>query len=330
MKDVHYIVQVSCVTYNHAPYIEDAMNGFCMQETRFPFVCTIVDDCSTDGEQKVIKNYLQEHFDLEDASVVRNEETDDYYLTFAQHKTNKNCFFAILFLKYNHYSVKKPKTPYLIEWSNTKYMAICEGDDYWIDPRKLQIQVDYLEKHKECGLVYSKAKTYIQKRHRFGKTAGRFSKGFDDLLLDNKVVTTTTLFKTSLYFSFLDFQQGKSWKMGDKPLWLYISYNTGIYFFDQEFAVYRILENSATSRNSYERRVDFINSSVDVQLCFAALYKKEYIPIITDNQYRYLFHNAIEFKKFKIATNYYRKITNRNAKLKMEFIFCKILSFFHE
>ncbi|MBR4365861.1 MAG: glycosyltransferase family 2 protein, partial [Bacteroidaceae bacterium] len=85
--NINFIVRVSCMTFNHAPYIEDAMNGFTMQETTFPFVCTIIDDASTDGEQEVIKKYLQEHFDLEDSSVVRNEETDDYVLTFARHKT---------------------------------------------------------------------------------------------------------------------------------------------------------------------------------------------------------------------------------------------------
>ena len=70
-----FMVQVSCRTFNHANYITDAMNGFTIQQTNFPYVCTIVDDASTDGEQEVIRQYLQEHFDLEDKSVVRNEET---------------------------------------------------------------------------------------------------------------------------------------------------------------------------------------------------------------------------------------------------------------
>ena len=90
-----FLVCVECATYNHAPYILDAMNGFCMQQTTFPFVCIILDDASTDGEQEVIKNYLQENFDLQDKNVTRNEETDDYILTFAQHKSNRNCFFAM-------------------------------------------------------------------------------------------------------------------------------------------------------------------------------------------------------------------------------------------
>lgn len=146
------MVRVSCATFNHVNYITDAMNGFTMQETNFPFVCTILDDASTDGEQEVIKNYLQEYFDLEDKSVVRNEETDDYVLTFAQHKTNKNCFFAVLYLKYNHYSIKKSKDQHIKEWLDViKYIAICEGDDYWTNPKKLQMQFDALEAHPECS-----------------------------------------------------------------------------------------------------------------------------------------------------------------------------------
>ena len=54
------LVQVRCITFNHASYIEDAMDGFCMQETDFPFLCTAYDDASTDGEPEVIINYKTE------------------------------------------------------------------------------------------------------------------------------------------------------------------------------------------------------------------------------------------------------------------------------
>lgn len=157
-KQPKFIVCVRCLTFNHANYIEDAMNGFTMQETNFPYVCTILDDASTDGEQEVIKKYLQEHFDMEDKSVVRNEETDDYVLAFAQHKTNRNCYFVVLFLKYNHYSIKKPKDQYIKEWLDVKYIALCEGDDYWIHPIKLQTQFDALEGYSDCTVSVNRVK----------------------------------------------------------------------------------------------------------------------------------------------------------------------------
>ena len=150
-----FLVSVRCISYNHASYIKDCMNGFTMQETKFPYVCVIDDDASTDGEPEVITNYMAEHFNIDDKDVVRSEETDDYRMIFAQHKTNKNCFFAVFFLKYNHYSIGKSRESYVARFvDGTKYMAICEGDDYWIDQLKLQKQVDALENHSDCLISY--------------------------------------------------------------------------------------------------------------------------------------------------------------------------------
>ena len=136
------------------------MNGFAMQQTDFPYVCIIVDDASTDGEPDVIRQYLTDHFDFEDNGVRRIEETDDYYLLFARHITNFNCFFSVLLLKYNHHN-KKPKPPYFREWTkDVKYEALCEGDDYWTDPLKLQRQVDFLETHPDYSLCCHRFKIY--------------------------------------------------------------------------------------------------------------------------------------------------------------------------
>lgn len=148
-----FFVRVSCMTFNQSNYIIDALNGFVMQQTNFPFVCTVVDDASTDGEQEVIKKYMQEHFNLQDLSVAYEKDTDYGHVTFTQHKSNKNCYFAVIYLKENHYSQKKSKLPYLTEWMDTKYIAFCEGDDYWTDPLKLQKQVEYMEEHLECCMT---------------------------------------------------------------------------------------------------------------------------------------------------------------------------------
>ena len=159
-------VAVKCFTYNHASFIKDAMDGFCMQETGFPYICIIVDDASTDGEQEVIRQYLSAHFELENEGT-RNEETDDYRQTFARHKTNPNCFFAVLFLKYNHYGKNLPKAPYLRQWvENVPYLAFCEGDDYWTDPSKLQKQVGFLEKHGEYVICSHDYICFYQQDHR--------------------------------------------------------------------------------------------------------------------------------------------------------------------
>ena len=161
IENINFKVSVRCMTYNQAAYIEDAMNGFCMQQTDFPFVCNVMDDASTDGEQNVIRKYLEEHFDLDEKNLIKKEETDDYKLIFARHKENKNCYFAVYFLKYNHYGSqesKNKKLTYFSEWeSNVDYIALCEGDDYWIDSLKLQKQVDFFQKHHDCSMCFHRA-----------------------------------------------------------------------------------------------------------------------------------------------------------------------------
>lgn len=148
---VNYKVCVLCATFNHAPYITDTMDGFCRQQTDFPFLCVIVDDNSKDGEQEVIMQYLSNHFTAESI-----KETDDYHLTLARHKDNKNCYFAVFLLKYNHYSIKKPiRTHYQELVSGVNYLAFCEGDDYWTDEHKLQKQADALDANPQAMMVYT-------------------------------------------------------------------------------------------------------------------------------------------------------------------------------
>ena len=144
-------VCVWCNTYNQASYITMTMDGFCMQQMQSPFVCLIMDDASTDGEPEVIKQYLHDFFDTE-----WTKETDDYHLMFAHHKDNKNCYFAVYLLKYNHYRINKPRLNYYREViSEPDYVAMCEGDDYWTDAHKLQKQADVLDAHPQATLVYT-------------------------------------------------------------------------------------------------------------------------------------------------------------------------------
>jgi len=142
---------VWCNTYNQASYIKDAMDGFCMQQTSFPFACHIMDDASTDGEPEVLEAYLNDHFDTE-----WTKETDDYHLTMARHQENKNCYFAVYLLKYNHHSIKKRRLRYYREVTDeTDYVALCEGDDYWTDEHKLQKQADALDANPQAMLAFT-------------------------------------------------------------------------------------------------------------------------------------------------------------------------------
>ena len=90
----------------------------------------------------------------------RTKETEDYHLTLARHQENKNCYFAVYLLKYNHYSIKKPRLKYYREVTDEiDYVALCEGDDYWTDAHKLQKQADALDANPQATLVYTNFRT---------------------------------------------------------------------------------------------------------------------------------------------------------------------------
>lgn len=151
LKDNYqYTVCTRCFTYNHEAFILDALNGFVAQITDFPVVFVVVDDASTDNEPQIIRDFFYDNFNTNDSKVAFCEKKDYGEVLYAQHKTNKNCFFAIVLLRENHYQQKKSKLPYLSRWlQNAKYIAICEGDDYWTGPFKLQKQVRFLEDNPE-------------------------------------------------------------------------------------------------------------------------------------------------------------------------------------
>ena len=145
------------MTFNHAACIQDALNGFSMQKTDFPYVAVIVDDASTDGNQDVILDYYNKHLNTEEKGVPWSKEDNYARYYFARHKENPNCFFAILLLKENQF--RNPiKGELMKEWQNaSKYIALCEGDDYWTDPLKLEKQVCFLENHPDYSMCFHRA-----------------------------------------------------------------------------------------------------------------------------------------------------------------------------
>lgn len=262
MKQIDFLVCVRCFTFNHAPYIKDAMDGFCMQETSFPFVCVIVDDASIDGEPNIIRTYMGQHFNIDDKNVVRNVETDDYVMTFAQHKVNENCFFAVYYLKYNHYSIKKDKFPYFAEYhDNAKYIALCEGDDYWVDSKKLQKQVDVLESKPNVTMVYSafetvnSSKEYLDiKKYRDYMLFSRSGDVFPRLLWRNHILTLTVCYRRELVND-SDIYNEAPCKL-DYLTFLSAAAAGDLYYLQETTGCYRITSTGAVATQSqliYER-----------------------------------------------------------------------------
>ena len=239
-----YKVCVWCITYNHAPYITSAMDGVCQQQTRFPYICTIFDDASTDGEPEVIEKYLHDHFNTEET-----KETGDYRLTIGRHQENKNCYFAVFLLKYNHHSLGKSRRAYYKDLiAGVDYVAFCEGDDYWTDVLKLQKQADALDANPKAMLAYTGFRIVDAE----GKPLSRpviesfpeSSHSGDNLptLLrhGNYVMTLTTMYRMEVWFS--DFFVGCPYKM-DFALTLSAALMGDFIWMPEQTACYRSLES---------------------------------------------------------------------------------------
>lgn len=255
-----FMVYVNCITYNQSAYIEDAMNGFCMQETSFPFVCGIIDDASTDGEPELIRQYFEKNFDLENDKIVCRSETDDFSLLFAQHKINTNCFFVAVFLKYNHYR-KKSKEPYVSKWKDTaKYVAFCEGDDYWVDPLKLHKQVAFMEAHPGHSLCFCAHQLLLSTGEK--KIDQRYPHDIEvcpmtDIIMGggSYMSTNSMLYRNSLYIPYQTWAIGCP--IGDLPTMLSLAHNGNVGYLSDVMCVYRYgAVNSWTSvmASSYRSR----------------------------------------------------------------------------
>ena len=270
---IDFKVSVRCFTYNQASYIVDALNGFCMQQTFFPYVCCILDDASTDGEQSVIRKYLDDYFDLNDNSVVKNEDTDDYLLTFAQHKSNRNCYFAVFYLKYNHYKIWDRKYQYISQLEkHVEYIAICEGDDYWIDPYKLQKQVEFLEMNPQYSLVRTNVHRFHQEKYYMEKDYFSHRKIIDTkesyLLFSYWLATCTWLFRNVLGGNNSEPKRDDLF-YGDLYILLQLSQLGSVKFIEDSTAVYRILEESASHFKSWKDWFYFQWKCKNTRLLFA-------------------------------------------------------------
>lgn len=298
----NFLVSVRCISYNHAPYIKDCMNGFIMQETNFPYVCVIDDDASTDGEPEVINNYLAEHFNLDDEDVVKKEETDDYHMIFAQHKTNKNCFFAVFFLNYNHYSIRKSRDKYVEKYiDGAKYIALCEGDDYWIDPLKLQKQVDFMENNQNCSLVYNRTKRYSERKKIFLSDNDNYEQSqyvrAKDIIEEGGlfVSTCSMLYLKSVIENYPQFCI--KCHVGDYPLAIMCAMKGDVYYLNEAMSVYRVdNSNSWVGKQQSEKkmslsRLNGIVSEVRMLQGFKTLYP-QYLDSFNNRIYSFLLGNV--------------------------------------
>lgn len=143
------LVSIVMITYNHEKYIREAIRSVTIQKTKFPIELIIANDNSTDETDKIVRKILK------NSAIPENIE-----IKYTRHKVNKGM---------------NPNFYWALERARGKYIALCEGDDYWTDPLKLQKQVDFLEENEECSLCAHNTKIIFEDSN---KTAVLFTKSY--------------------------------------------------------------------------------------------------------------------------------------------------------
>lgn len=168
MNTENPLVSISCITFNHAPYIRECLDGFLMQKTNFAIEVLIHDDASTDGTEEIIREYEAKYPDI----------------------------IKPLYEKENQWvKGRRGSAVFNFPRARGKYIAMCEGDDYWTDPLKLQKQVEFLEKnHDFAGATHACKIEYIgQTRSKIVKYSGNSDIDLGNYLTKNIFITTGSI-----------------------------------------------------------------------------------------------------------------------------------------
>ena len=256
------MVSVCCLVYNHEKYLRQCLDGFMMQKTNFKFEVLIHDDASTDGSSNIIREY-----ELKYPEIIKP-----------------------IYQTENQYS-KGVKISWLYQYPRAKgkYIALCEGDDYWINPEKLQMQFDYMESHNDCTLCTHEAYRYINSSGKKELFTGINHNG---VVPNEEIIKKGSMFVTSSLF----FRKDVHIKMpnsfnkkgfGDLQIILYNSLMGYCYYFKNICSIYNYgTEGSWTSRVylNNRKRAEHYKERI-------SLYKE--VDIFTSQQYHELINKYI-------------------------------------
>ncbi|WP_346881188.1 glycosyltransferase [uncultured Algibacter sp.] len=205
------LVSICCTCYNHEKYIEATLDGFLMQKATFPIEIIIHDDASTDNSRKIIEKYAKLHDNIKTIFQSENQYSQDI----------------------------KPLHNFLLPKTQGKYIAICEGDDYWIDTLKIKKQVDFLEANPDYVVSWTNYKTYnginFKENHFNFKETNR-TIDFDNIFSPYCTLTLTVLFKKAA----LDLKRIPSFKhFKDNTIYALLLLNGKGVYMDFVSAIYR-------------------------------------------------------------------------------------------
>lgn len=184
------MVSVFMLVYNQEQCINQTLDSILNQKTNFPFNIVIGEDCSTDNTLSIIRKYQEQHSSK--IKIITSEQNVGLIKNFA--RTIKAC--------------------------DGKYIAICDGDDYWIDENKLQKQVDFLEIHSDFSIVFTDKNDLYSDGTIVAPVLKKPDVSyFDDLIKGNFIASVTVLFRNTFYQKNLPEWMLK-YPYGDWPVYL--------------------------------------------------------------------------------------------------------------
>lgn len=289
-------VSVVCITYNHAAFLEDALESFVNQETDFPFEVIVHDDCSTDGTTDILRKYAEKYPDI--IVPVYEEE---------------NCYSRGV----------KIVQPLFVNYANGKYIAVCEGDDYWCDNKKLQKQFDYMEANPECSLmmhngyildVISGRKKLLNPYPDTGKVSAR------EVIVEGKTMppTASMFFKRSDIIEMPEFFLNAG--IGDRTRRMYLLNRGYVYYMIEPMCVYRINVSSSFGQLMKSDPVKR-KAILDKMIKFLDGYEDysngkfhDEVDFVKSREY-FLYHLRCGNRKKAYSTRYYMETFSKKEKL---------------
>ena len=274
------VVAIKCLVYNHGLYLRQCLDGFVMQKTNFPFIAIVHDDASTDNSVEIIKEYADKYPKI----IKPIYEIENQYS-----KMNGSL---------------RRVMEQAINATDCEYIAMCEGDDYWTDPYKLQKQVEFLSNNPEYGLVHTEYNVVnasnhnIQRRKRHNLTDDQENVTRSLLLYEYGIGSATVLYRRHLLEKIPKHYLKLQLMMGDLPLWIEIAHISKIHFMNDATACYRILEESASHSNNLQKEIDFLINGLYCRKEYAKIYNID----ISDEQFEVMY-----------VSNLIRLLYDRNA-----------------
>ncbi|AUU21587.1 glycosyltransferase [Aeromonas caviae] len=234
-------VSVICIAYNQELYIADAIESFLAQKTNFSFEIVIHDDFSTDKTREILLSY-KERF----PSIIN-----------------------LVFQDENQYSKGKKITPLAVKHAQGEYIALCEGDDFWVDSFKIQKQVTCLLADKSLSLVHTGSYDLVENVGKMTVSVVPSPVNTTKSLFNrNRIRTLTTMFPKKHFDEFFlnNETEASKWLLGDWPLWIYFSTVGKIAYIPDATSVYRILSESASNFTCNKKKEEFLKSTLHMRL----------------------------------------------------------------